>query len=292
MKHIVCITSWLIVVSLITGCKKDKPASPGGSGGTGAGAGGNPPPAYFFKNTEWTGTCATVSQQYSRPCYLRFNGDSTVSVESTFYWLLGGAYQYVDSAIGKITAIDTVTNGNTTINVSFAITGDKQVYTITDKKTLVGATATGSTAAGNNTFSPHLQLCPASIPSVKQTNWSSRKMTGGGPTDGMYAYPDVATFAFGDNSQIFYRNGLIVHYTPSDTLQILLMEYSQKGPRIYFSGFNETNSLLIGYFGVLAPDGASMFVDSRASAFARLPNYLQTIYWYGPPGVTPIIYKQ
>ena len=104
--------SWLVVISLITGCKKDKPASPVGPGGTGTGAGGNPPPAYFFKNTEWTGTCATVRQQYSRPCYLRFNGDSSVSVESTFYWLLGGAYQYVDSAIGKIAAIDTVMIGN------------------------------------------------------------------------------------------------------------------------------------------------------------------------------------
>jgi hypothetical protein len=284
------ITCWLVAITCLISCKKDNtPAGPGGPGGTG---GNNPAPAYFFANTEWTGSCHIVSQQYDLPCYLRFNGDSTVSVYALFYWQLGGSFQAEDSAVGKITGIDTVTNGNTSINVSFALTGDKQTYTLTNKNTLVGVTAAGSTASSNNTFSPHLQLCPAPIPSVKNTSWSSKKMTGGGPTDGMYAYPDLATFSFGDKSQVYYRNGSIITYTPSDQLQILLMEYSQQGPRIYLSGFNETNNLLVGYFGVLAPDGASMLVDARAKRYARLPNYLQTIYWYGPPGVTPVIYKQ
>jgi hypothetical protein len=106
----------------------------------------------------------------------------------------------------------------------------------------------------------------------------------------MYAYPDLQTFSFGDNTTVYYRNKQIITYTPTDRLQILLEEYSQHGPMINLAGFNEEQDLLIGYFGVLSPDGKSMFVNSRASF--RLPNYLQTIYWYGPPGVTPIIFEQ
>ncbi len=287
IKNSIKIACGLLALASMISCKKDNTAkSTGGSGGN------NPASAYSFANTEWTGFCATVSQQYNLPCYLRFNGDTTVSVYALFVWQFEGNYQDVDSVIGRITAIDTVTNGNTTINVSFALTGDKQVYTITNKNSLAGATAAGSTAAGNNTFNPSLQLCPATVPSVKGTSWSSNKMTGGGPTDGMYAYPDLATFSFGDNGQIFYRNGSIVTYTPSDTLQALLMEYNQHGPRIYLSGFNESIGLLIGYFGVMTADGTSILADTRAKNDARLPNYLQTIYWYGPPGVTPVIYKQ
>jgi hypothetical protein len=285
MKYTIGITCWIIILSCLTGCKKDKPTTPGGPGG-------KPVSAYFFENTEWTGACHTLSQQYDLPCYLRFNGDTTVSVYALFYWTLGGSFQAVDSVVGKITGIDTVKGGVTTINVTIPLTGDMMVYTITNKNTIAGSTTTGSTASGYNTFSPHLQLCPAPVSSLKATSWSSKKMTGGGATDGMYAYPDLATFSFGDSSQEYTRSGAIVIYTPTDHIQILLMAYSQKGSRIYLSGFNEDKDLLIGYFGVLAPDGATMLVDARAKNDARLPNYLQTIYWYGPPGVTPIIYKQ
>jgi hypothetical protein len=108
----------------------------------------------------------------------------------------------------------------------------------------------------------------------------------------MYAYPDLATFVFGDHSQEYTRNGHIITYTPSDHIQILLMAYLQVGPKVYLSGFNETNDLLVGYFGVLAPSGDTMWVDARDKLHARLPNYVQTIYWYGPVGVTPVIFKQ
>jgi hypothetical protein len=295
MKCYIGIVCWLTIF-IAAGCKKgNTPAGPGpgGPGGPGGGGGGsNPVASYFFKNTEWTGTCATLSQQYSPPCYLRFNGDTAVVVYSLFVWKLNGNIENVDSVVGKITEVDTVTNGVTTIKLSFAVSGDKQVYTITDKKTLKGVTASGSTADVYNTFSPGLQLCPATIPSLKGTSWSSKIMTGGGPTEGSYAYPDLATFAFGETNQIYYRGGLIVTYTPTDHLQELLVVYNQKGWRVGLSGFNESKGLLVGYFGVLAPDGASMYVDTRTKNDARLPNYIQSIYWYGPPGVTPVIYKK
>jgi hypothetical protein len=247
MKYSTRIACGLIAIASLAGCKK--------AGSPGAG-GNNRGPAHFFSNTEWTGTCHTVSQQYDPPCYLRFNGDTTVSVYSTFYWVLGGVEVYVDSTVGKITKIDE-SGANTIIDVTFPQSSDQQEYSISNQNTLTGGSTAATTAYLDNTFLPSLQRCPAKMPSVQGTFWSSKKMTGGGPTD---------------------------------RLQILLEEYSQHGPMINLAGFNEEQDLLIGYFGVLSPDGKSMFVNSRASF--RLPNYLQTIYWYGPPGVTPIIFEQ
>jgi hypothetical protein len=66
--------------------------------------------------------------------------------------------------------------------------------------------------------------------------------------------------------------------------------YQQRGARLYMNGFDESGSKLIPYFGVLAPSGDIMWVDSPTNE-ARLPNWLQTIDWYGPKGVTPVIYK-
>src|SRR5882762_7739521 len=104
MKHSTRIAAALIAIALLAGCKKSgNPGIPGGSG--------NPKPAYFFANTEWVGTCHTVSQQYDLPCYLRFNGDTTVSVYASFSWLFGGAIQWVDSTVGHITKIDTTNGG-------------------------------------------------------------------------------------------------------------------------------------------------------------------------------------
>jgi hypothetical protein len=37
---------------------------------------------YFFENTQWTGIANTYGQTYPQPFYLRFNGDSTVSVNA------------------------------------------------------------------------------------------------------------------------------------------------------------------------------------------------------------------
>ncbi|HMH21059.1 MAG TPA: hypothetical protein VK563_04760 [Puia sp.] len=272
----------LMAIASLAGCKKT--GKPGGSGNTGS--------AYFFANTEWVGTCHTVSQEYDLPCYLRFNGDTTVSVYATFTWLVGGAIVWVDSTVGHITKIDTA-NGGTAISVTFPQSGDQQVYSISNKNELAGGSIASSPAPTNSTFNPHLQLCPKTIPNLSGDTWSSKKMTGGGPTDGMYAYPDVQTFSFGDNSKlVFYRGGKIVTYTPTDQIQILLFGYQQVGRLIYFAGFNETTDLLIPYFGVLAADGKTILVDARRKDVARLPNYVQTIYWYGPPGVTPAIYMQ
>jgi hypothetical protein len=280
MKHIIRIVCGLILIGSFASCKKDNKGPGGNNGGSG----------YFFENTEWVGTAHGASQEYDLPCYLRFNGDTTVSVYSTFNWVLNGALVFVDSVIGHVTEIDT-TNGGVLISVSFPTSGDQQVYSISNKNELAGGSIAASTAYFANTFSPHLQLCPKTIPSLAETSWSSKIITEAGPTSGLYAYPDLQTFKFrGDNKLEFYRAGHIITYTPTDHIQILLEEYKQDGRKIYFAGYDESRDLLNGYFGVLAADGTTMLVNSRASY--RLPNYVQTIYWYGPPGVTPTIYEQ
>ncbi len=275
MEYRIRIMCCIIIFGLWGGCKKSNQSLVGSTG-------------YFFANTEWTGTCHTISQQYDKPCYLRFNGDTSVSVYSLFNFQLGGSFVPTDSTRGKISLIDSLPDGRLSITVTFYETGDQEVLVIAGQKLMSGGTAPST----YNSFVPTLEKCPAVIPSLKGTSWSSKIMIDNGPTNGMYAYPDLATFAFGDNSQEFTRNGHIITYTPTDNLQLLLTEYKQVGSRVYLSGFNETSGLLVGYFGVLSPAGDLMWVDSRSTLAARLPNYLQTIYWYGPPGVAPTIYKQ
>jgi hypothetical protein len=276
------ITLACIATILLTGCGKDslKPQpNPGSS-------------AYFFANTEWTGLAGTYGQTYSQPCYLHFNGDTTVAVYVLFNMYSGTDVFNQDSMIGKITAIDTVTGGQTTISVNFPLTNDQQVYTITDKNKLQGSPSATTLAAAGTQFTTSAELCPAIIPSVKGSNWNTDKMTDGGPTDGMYEFPDISFLTFGsDGNTSYVRNGKIITYTPPEQDLLVLYEYNQTGPRLYFAGYNETTDKLLVYYGVLSPDGKTIWADTRLRQDARLPYYFQTIFWYGPPGVTPNMHK-
>jgi hypothetical protein len=281
MKKYISICSCLLAL-IFAGCDKTN-QTPGGSSGNTSG--------YFFENTEWTGLASTYGQTYPQPCYLRFNGVTTVSVYALFTWTLDGGLVLEDSTVGNITGIDTVTNGVTTIKVTFPKTADQQEYVITNKNSLTGGSAANSTVTVNNAISSSLQLCTTPFPSVKGTSWNTDKMVGG-PTDGMYQFPDIASFSFGDAQTEYTRNGKIITYTPTTQIQIMLNQYLQEGPRIYFAGYNETTNVLIGYYGVLSSDGKTIWADTRARQDARLPYYFQTIFWYGPPGVTPTTHKQ
>jgi hypothetical protein len=286
MKHLIVIACLFTAIILLIGCGKEKAKNPGGTGGKAS--------AYFFENTEWTGVMNSYGQEYQQPCYLRFNGDTTVSVYALFYWVLDGVHlSYYDSAVGKITSIDTLTQGMTTVKVNFTFTSDQQVYTITNKKTLKGGSIATSTAFYYNVFSPTLELCPAVIPSIAGSTWKTDKITGLGPAAGMNAYPDLNDFSFssdGSRSTIYYRNGKIVTFT--DPTQVKQYVYYQFGSRVYFAGYNETTDKLIPYFGVLSPDGKTIWADSRNHTDGRLPNYLQTHNWYGDAGTTPNTHKQ
>jgi hypothetical protein len=119
-------------------------------------------------------------------------------------------------------------------------------------------------------------------------------MTGPGPTAGMTAYPDLSTITFGKNTTSYVRNGAIVPAQPTPQAPapgVLEVAYRKIGAVVFMSGYNENGMYLYGYMGVLLPGNEKMMVYSGAPG-ARLPNYLQTIAWYGPIGQTPIIEKQ
>ena len=99
---------------------------------------------------------------------------------------------------------------------------------------------------------------------------------------------------FADTYTAYYRLpvGTIVYgLEPDSTVKV---KYWQVKSRVYFYGYNETNNRLIPYFGVLSNDGNTMLVDINSAdfAYARVPNYLETIDWYGPPGETPIMHRR
>jgi hypothetical protein len=242
---------------------------------------GNPPPgssAYFFANTEWAGLAGTYGQYYRQPCSLHFNSDTTVTVYVLCHMFKGTDELTMDSMIGKITVIDTVTNGQTTISINFPLTNDQQVYYITDKKTLNGGPSSTALAVSTTQFTTSVELCPAIVPSVKGSTWNTDIMSGG-PTDGMYEFPDISFLTFGSDGNTSYtRNGKIISYTPPDQNLLVLYKYDQVGPQLYFAGYNETTDKLLGYYGVLSPDGQTIWADTRLSLDARLPYYFQTIF--------------
>jgi hypothetical protein len=283
MKPFIAFIGLSIGIFFLAGCGKDSIKATGNHPGLSSN---------FFANTEWTGVAQTYGQTYPQPYYLRFNGDTTVSVYALFSWLIGNDIVENDSTVGKITKIDNVTGGQTSVTIQYALSGDEQVLTFPDHKTLTGGSIATSGAPQSAQYTVMLQLNPTSIPDVSESSWNTDKITDPGPTAGMYEFPDINGITFVSGNKITYtRNGKFITYTPPTQDQLLIEGYQQRGPKLYYAGYNEESDLLIQYFGVLSADGQSIFSDCRNRAYARLPNYLQTIFWYGPPGVTPVTHK-
>jgi hypothetical protein len=284
MKSFITLITLFSCLFFLAGCGKNNMPNPGGTGTKASG--------YFFENTEWTGVAQTYGQTYPQPYYLRFNGDSTVSVYALFSWVIDNNVVQYDSVVGKITQIDTVTNGQTTVTILYPLSHDQQTLSFSDKKTLTGGSIAASAAPQSAQYMVNLQLNPSAIPAVNGSSWNTDKMVNTGPTSGMYEYPDINGISFVNGNKMTYlRNGKIITYTPPTQDQLLIEGYYQSGPKLYFAGYNEESDLIIQYFGVLSADGQTIFADCRDRRYARLPNYLQTIYWYGYPGETPVTHK-
>jgi hypothetical protein len=284
--NILCRFIIIASITIAPSCKKQhdnpKPNPPGGGAGL-----------YSFANTEWTGVAGTYGQTYQQPCYLKFNGDTTVVLYALFHWFIGNDDDQLDSVTGKITAVDTSAPGATTIQVTLPFTHDQQVWTISNQNLLVGSAAVNSPAIASTEFSLHLQLCPAAVPSMKGTSWFTDISTITSGTK-VVDFPDLGIMSFDENNQISYiRNGKIVTYTPPTQDQLVKEGFSQRRWLVYFAGYNEEKDLLIQYFGVLSADGETLLADTRAPRVdARLPSYISTFDYYGPPGVTPNAHKQ
>ena len=244
----------------------------------------------FLKNTEWVGVLDRNGYHYPPPCCLRFNADNSITVYAPFWFNTNGVYVTPDSIRGTINSIDSLPDERTAIKVTFPYINDQTIY-ITKREKLICVSPDP-----NKPVTFQLEIFPTKGISVKGTTWSGPLMTGTGPASGQYAYPDLSSIAFlgNKNSTVYYRNGQPVPSQPtpqSPAPGILEAAYQQRGAMVFMMGYKENGIVLMDYFGVLLPSGDRMLVHS-GSQEARLPNYLQTIAWYGPIGATPIIYKK
>ena len=246
---------------------------------------------YSFANTEWTGVAETYGWIFPQPMYLKFNGDTAVTVYALFHWYEGQTFVENDSLNGTITSVDTVTYGWTTITVNFAKTNDQQIYRIMNKNTLSGGSL-NSAAAINKQYTLNLNLCTGAAPDVSGTNWDTDVVPGSTGVYQPHWYPDLETFSFKTNGTTSYtRNGVGVTIVGVTQYQELTFPYTQKGWRLFFAGYNEEKQVLLVYFGVLTPDGMTIVADTRETGVARLPSYTQINPIYGEAGATPLVHK-
>ncbi len=285
MKKLFTVVYLGIFLLAFQGCgQKDMPKATGSGGGTRS--------AYFFSDTRWTGVANTYGQTYPQPFCLQFNSDTTVTVHCLFAWIDGNNIVWHDSTTGKITDIDTITNGQTTISVTYPLSNDQQTFTFPDKNSITGGSIATSMGVLSSQYTFKLQLNPAVIAPVNGSTFNTELMINNGPTNGGYTFPDINGISFVENNKMtYFRNGKSITYTPPTQDQLLIEGYQQDGPLLYFAGYNEEQNLIIQYFGVLSADGKIIFADTRNRINTRLPNYLQTIYWYGSPGITPFTTK-
>jgi hypothetical protein len=246
--------------------------------------------ADFLKNTEWVGVLDRNGYHYPPPCCLKFNADNTITVYAPFWFNDNGVYVTPDSINGKIKSIDSLPDERTSIKVSFPYINDQTIY-ITNRQKLISVSTDP-----NKPTTFQLELFPVQGISVKGTTWSGPLMSGSGAASGQFAYPDLSSIVFLGNKDVtvYYRNGQPVPAQPTPQSPgpgALEAVYQQRGAMVFMSGYKENGIILMDYFGVLLPSGDKMMVHS-GSPEARLPNYLQTIAWYGPIGATPIIHKK
>lgn len=262
--------SFLLAI-LTSSCKKDSGSSTNGG-------------ADFPKNTEWVGTLDRSGYQFAPPAYMKINKDLSIVAYAPFYFRINGNFVWVDSLKGKVNSVTEEPNEMTKIVASMDQLGDVTM-SVYQKKSL---TSVSTNAQKPTPF--NLELYTGGNYSIAGSVWSGPVMTGG-PTNGMFAYPDLSTIEFSNTTTSYKRNGQYIKEQPTPQLPtpgILKVSYKQVGPMLFMTGFNESSNLLIDYFGVLMPSTDKMMVYS-GSGNARLPNYLQTIAWYGPIGSTPII---
>lgn len=246
--------------------------------------------ADFLKNTEWVGVLDRNGYHYPPPCCLKFNPDNTITIYAPFWFNDNGVYVTPDTIRGKINSIDSLPDERTAVKVNFPYLNDQTIY-ITNRQKLIGISSDP-----NKPVTFQLEIFPASGISVKGTTWSGPLMSGGGAASGQYAYPDLSSIGFlgNKNATVYYRNGNLMPAQPTPQAPapgVLEAAYLQQGAMVFMSGYKENGIILMDYFGVLLPSGDKMMVHS-GSQEARLPNYLQTIAWYGPIGATPVIIKK
>jgi hypothetical protein len=268
------LTLSLLAVMLFSSCKKDSGSSNNGG-------------ADFPKKTEWVGTLDRSGYQYAPPAYMRIDQDLSLVVYAPFFFTINGNFVWVDSLKGKVNTVTEEPNDITRLVATVDKLGEVTM-TVYQKKSLT------SVSTNPQKLTPFkMDIYTDGGYSVNGTIWSGPVMSGG-PTNGMYAYPDMSTIEFSKTTTSYKRNGAYIKEQPTPQFPapgVLQVSYKQVGPMLFMSGLNESSNRIVDYFGVLLPSNDRMMVFSL-SVYARLPYYTQTIAWYGPIGQTPIIERQ
>ncbi|NIG54268.1 hypothetical protein [Chitinophaga sp. Cy-1792] len=252
-----------------------------------------PPPAQtnFFANTAWSGTYHTQAQNYDAPCVLFFRGDTVVVIYGMLHFAVNGnpvaANLFTkDSIQGKITKIDNLSATQATITVQFDVINEQQMLSISQTNYLTGGPSDPS-KFGYNSMQTSLRLCPnTGAMTIKNTTWNTPVITYSGPANGMHMYPDLSAISFDETNETFLRNGAAIAG--------IGFKYKQVGPMVNLAGYNDDPTIkqIIPYFGALSPNADTMWVTADfGTYYPRLPNPVETIHWYGLPGVTPLIFK-
>jgi hypothetical protein len=281
LRDVKILSSFFFSLLLLVSCSKNS-----GSGGGGGDI------KQFLANSQWVGVLSQNGYQYAPPASIRFKPGDSLVIYAPFYLTTGAVSNWRDSLRGKVTAIDEMADGKTVVvKTSLEHFGDVELN-FTDRKT-VTANAPDPTNP-NRPLNFQMEIYGEKNFSLENTLWSGPIMTGAGPTQGLPAYPDLSAIGFGKNYAYYMRNGTIVPEQPTPQIPTpgeLKIACKQVGAVVFMFGYNENVHAIIPYMGVLLPDNKRMMVFS-SSGTARLPNYLQTIAWYGPIGQTPIIEKK
>ena len=267
------LTLSFLLILLFSSCKKDSGSSNNGG-------------ADFPGNTEWVGTLDRSGYQYPPPAYIKINKDLTLVVYAPFFFRVGTGFEWADSLKGKVNSVAEEPNEMTRVVASIDRLGEVTM-SIYQKKSFT------SVSTNPDKLTPfRMEKYENTGYSIANSAWNGPIMNSG-PMTGMRAYPDLSTIEFNKQTTSYIRNGKYILRQPTPQLPTpgnLEVSYLQRGPMVFMSGFNESNNLIVEYFGVLFPNNQQMMVYS-GSVNARLPNYLQTIAWYGPIGSTPVILR-
>ena len=242
----------------------------------------------FLLKSQWVGVMDRAGYQFAPPVSIRFTPDNSMVIYAPFFLTENGTTILRDSIVGNILSIEKTPDDKTTAVKSKLEFYGEVTVSIHDRKTL-----SLSSTNINKPILLELELYPHTGFSLNGTRWSGPVMSGPGPQAGMVAYPDLSTIGFDQSTSYYHRNGAIVKEQPTPQIPTpgeLRVIYKQIGAVVYMSGYNENGMLLPPYFGVLKPGNDQMMVFSGAIG-SRLPYYTQTIAWYGPAGITPVINK-
>ena len=164
MKNVPLLLLLLLALAMLPACNQTVTPPAGSAAGE------------FLKNTEWVGIFRPLSRQYDKPCCLRFNSDTSLTLYGLFYFRIDGTFVQQDSVAGKITRIED-TDAGISVRVDFPSIGDNPTLLVTDRKklTCIGA----FDASQPNSFSLGLELFPAGGIGVKGTAWNGPLIQGG-----------------------------------------------------------------------------------------------------------------